>query len=237
MIRVAIVDDEKLICFEVQNILSKLEKKHGISMEIVSYYNGIAFHNDLKNGEFYDVVFLDIEMDGLNGLEISKILRESLGNEATQIIYISGKTEYAIDVFDYDPIHFLSKPLTEEKLEKAFLKLIHRLNLKAESFVYKIGHDTFKVPIKDIIYFESEKRKIIMYYRDQKAEFYGSIENIYQQLKSYRFVQIHRSFVINLLHVRFYTYETVEMSNHNTLQIAQSKRKEIRAMQWILENE
>ena len=237
MIKVAIVDDEKLICSEVQNVLSKLEKKHGISMDMVSYFDGISFHNDLRKGEFYDVVFLDIEMDGLTGLEVSKILRESMGNEATQIIYISGKTEYAIDVFDYDPIHFLAKPLSEEKIEKALLKLINRLNLKAESFVYKIGHDTFKVPIKDIIYFENEKRKIIMYYRNQKAEFYGSIENIYQQLKPYRFVQIHRSFIINPLHVRLYTYETVEMSNHKTLQIAQSKRKEIRAMQWILENE
>ena len=88
-------------------------------------------------------------MKNISGIDVSHYIRNTIGNEATQIIYISGNTEYAIEVFDYDPFHFLSKPLNETKIEKVFLKLVHKLNLKAETFKFKIGHDSFTIPIKD----------------------------------------------------------------------------------------
>ena len=220
MFKIAIVDDEDLICSQVETILLNLAKNYCIRVEIDIYNSGNRFRDCLNNGEFYDVVFLDIEMQGLSGLD-----------ESTQIIYISGKSEYAVEVFDYDPIHFLTKPLTEEKIEKSFKKLMKRLNLEAKAFAYKIGNDVHKVAIKDILYFENEKRKIIIYYKDQKARFYGSLENIEQQFQNCDFLRIHKSYFINRLHVRKFTYETVEMSNHIVLPISQSRRSEIRALQ------
>ncbi len=234
MIKIAVVDDDDLVCSQVEMLLIAITKKYDVHCEVDIYNSGDVFQNHLRNGLFYDVVFLDIEMDGASGIEISKILRETLGNESTQIVYISGKTEYAIEVFDFDPIHFLPKPLTEEKIEKAFVKLMHKLNLKAEAFAYKIGHDVHKVAIRDILYFENNKRKIVIYFRNQKDEFYGDLENVEQQLRNYHFVRIHKSYLINTLQARKFTYETVEMANHVVLPIAQSRRSEIREMQLAL---
>lgn len=234
ILKIAIVDDDDPVCSQVESFLFRIKKKYDIHFEIDIYNSGDRFQSHLQNGEFYDVVFLDIEMTGLTGIDVSKNLRQTFGNESTQIVYISGKTEYAIEVFDYDPIHFLPKPLTEEKIEKAFVKLMHKLNLKAEAFAYKIKHDNYKVAIRDILYFENNKRKVIIYFRNQRDEFYGDLDSIEQQLRNYHFVRIHKSYLINTLHARKFTYETVEMSNHTTLQIAQSKRKEVRAMQFEL---
>ena len=234
MIKIAVVDDDDLVCSQVETLLIAITKKYDVHCEVDIYNSGDVFQNHLGNGLFYDVVFLDIEMNGASGIEVSKILRETLGNESTQIVYISGKTEYAIEVFDFDPIHFLPKPLTEEKIEKAFVKLMHKLNLKAEAFAYKIGHDVHKVAIRDILYFENNKRKIVIYFRNQKDEFYGDLENVEQQLRNYHFVRIHKSYLINTLQARKFTYETVEMANHTVLPIAQSRRSEIREMQLAL---
>ena len=129
----------------------------------------------------------------------------------------------------------VEKP-SEEKIEKAFVKLVRKLNLNAEAFTYKIGHDTFKIAIKDILYFESNKRKVIIHYNDKEDEFYGSLENIQQQLNKYNFLLIHKSYLINPVHVRKCTYEFVEMPNRIILPIAQSKRKEIREQQLELVN-
>jgi DNA-binding LytR/AlgR family response regulator len=175
-------------------------------------------------------------MNELSGIDVSRLIRTTMGNEATQIVYISGNTEYAIEVFDFDPFHFLPKPLDEEKIEKAFVKLIHKLNLKAEAFTYKVGHDVFKVPIKDILYFESHKREVTIYYNKKADNFYGTLENIYLQLSKFDFLFIHKSFLINPIHIRRCTYESVEMSNHIVLPISQSKRKEIREKQLELVN-
>ncbi len=236
-LKIAVVDDDELVCSQVETMLLAIAKKYHILGDIDIFNSGDAFWRHLQDGSFYDVVFLDIEMDGTSGIEVSKVLRETLGNESTQIVYISGKTEYAIKVFDFDPIHFLPKPLTEEIIEKAFLKLMHKLNLKAEAFKYKIGHDVHKVAIRDILYFENNKRKIIIYFRNQKEEFYGDLDNVEQQLSNYHFVRIHKSYLINTLHVRKFAYETVEMANHAVLPISQSRRSEIREMQLALNQE
>ena len=124
--------------------------------------------------------------------------------------------------------------MDDVKIEKVFVKLIRKLNLKAEAFTYKIGHTPFKVPIKEIIYFESNRREVTIYYHNKADNFYGTLENIYLQLCRFNFLFIHKSFLINPIHVRKCTYETIEMSNHVVLPISQSKRKEIRERQLEL---
>lgn len=230
MIRIAIVDDENGVCSYVEKCLLDLSKEYGISIESDVFYSGEELMKAIIE-IFYDVIFLDIKMKNLSGIDVSRLIRETMGNEATQIVYISGNTQYAIDVFEYDPFHFLPKPLSKEKIEKAFFKLMRKLNLKAEAFTYKIGHNTFKVPIKEILYFESRKREIIIHHGSKEDRFYDSLEKIYLQLGKYDFLLIHKSYLINPIHVRKCTYESVEMSNHVVLPISQSKRKEIRGKQ------
>lgn len=214
MIKIAVVDDENIICSYVEQSLLNLSKKYGISIETDVFNSGEDLIKTIKE-TFYDVIFLDIKMKDLSGIDISRIIRNTMGNEAIQIIYISGNTEYAIEVFEYDPFHFLPKPLNNEKIENAFVKLIHKLRLKSEAFTYKVGHDSVKVAIKNILYFESNKRKIIIHYSDKKDEFYGSLENILQQLGKYNFLHIHKSYLVNPVHVHKCTYESVEMSNQD----------------------
>lgn len=237
MIRIAVVDDENNICSYVESCLLNFSKKYSVNIEVDVFSSGEDLINTI-NETFYDVIFLDIMMEGLSGIDISRLIRITMKNEATQIVYISGNTEYAIEVFDYDPFHFLPKPLSKEKIEKAFVKLIHKLSLKSEAFSYKSGYETMKVTIKDIIYFESDDHQIKIHYYLQnfykKDYFYGSLDHVQDQLKSYRFLRIHKTYLINPLHIKKYTYEKIQMSTEVILPIAQSKRKEIRAEQFKL---
>ena len=235
MIRIAVVDDEEKICIQVEEYLISIAKEHGISIDTDVYFNGKQLCEHLDNGELYDLIFLDIEMDGFSGLEVSESIRNVMKNESTQIAYISGKQKYAIDVFDYDPLYFSPKPLDHDKVEKVFLKLIHKLNIKAEAFSYKAGHDTIKIAIKDIIYFESDDHTIKIHFYEQYVcksdNFYGSLDNIQQQLEKYKFLRIHKTYLVNSIHIKKYTYEKLYMSTNRILPIAQSKRKEIRLFQ------
>lgn len=239
MIRIAIVDDVKEICAQVENDLLEIAKAQGVLIDTEVYYSGKQLCEHLNEGTFFDLIFLDIEMDEFSGIDVSYTIRNIMKNEATQIAYISGNKEYALEIFEYDPLYFLYKPLNREKIEKVFLKLMHRLHIKAEAFSYKIGHDTVKVPIRDIIYFESSNHRIVIHYYVQgvyqKNEFYGLLDRVQQQLESYRFLRIHKTYLVNPLHVKRYAYTQVQMSTEAVLPIAQSKRKEIRAAQFDLE--
>lgn len=240
MIRIAVVDDVKNICSQVENYLIEIAKEQSIIIDTEVYFDGKQLCEHLKNGAFFDLIFLDIEMDGFSGIDVSNSIRNIMKNESTQIAYISGNKEYAIEIFDYDPLYFLHKPLSREKVEKVFLRLMNKLHLKAEAFSYKSEYETMKVPIKDIIYFESDDHRVIIYYYLQnyckKNYFYGSLDHIQDQLKSYQFLRIHKTYLVNPIHIKKYTYEKIQMATEVILPIAQSKRKEIRAAQFKLED-
>jgi DNA-binding LytR/AlgR family response regulator len=107
-----------------------------------------------------------------------------------------------------------------------------------DAFSYKVGHNTVKVAIRDIIYFESCDHKIKIHFYVQntykKDEFYGNMDHVQQQLGSFQFLRIHKAFLVNPLHVKRYSYDELYMSIGVILPIAQSKRKEIRAAQFLL---
>ena len=235
MLKIAIVDDENHICSQVERYLLELSKKHLVEVDIDVFFDGSEICEEIKE-TFYDVVFLDIEMQTLSGIYVSQTIRTALHNEATHIVYISGRTEYAPDLFEFDPLLFLQKPLDFEKIEKAFIKLIYKLNLKQEAFLYKKGRTVQKAPLKEILFFSSDERKILLHYGNHIDCFYGSIDNIYEQLKSLGFLMIHKSYLVNTLHVKKYSYETLTMINNEVLPISQSKRKEVRMLQLELDN-
>lgn len=241
MLKIAICDDVNEVCAQAERILYKLCQRNGLKSDIDVLYSGIELKQQLDSGEFYDVIFLDIEMKGLSGIDISKYLREQMNNDATQIVFISGTKDYAINLFDYDPILFLIKPLDESNIERAFLKLIKKLNLHAEAFEYKVGHYTYKVAKKDICFLKSNGRMIQIHYymKEEKTdEFYGAIEKIKDTLREQDgFLQINKGCIINLLHIKEYSYDSVVMNTGHVLSIAQPRRKHVREVQLKYELE
>lgn len=241
MLKIAICDDINEVCVQTEDILDRICRNNGIKSEIEIFYSGISLKKQFDNGSYYDVIFLDIEMDGMNGIEVSKYLRDQLNNDSMQIVFISGKKDYAIDLFDYDPIVFLLKPLDENKIEKAFNKLVKKLNLHADAFEYKVGHYSNKVAKKDIVYLESNGRVIqINYYlgEEKTDSFYGTIDGLKNQLKEQDgFLQINKGVIINSLHIKEYLYDHVVMNTGRSLHIAQPRRKHIRELQLKYELE
>ena len=234
--RITICDDDKLITFQLTEYLNEFFQNSGFGMPEVITYN--CAEDLLADPARMDLVFLDIEMPEFTGIDVSKMIRDNLKNDTTQIAYISGNKEYAIEIFEYDPLYFVHKPINKEKIEKVFERLIHRLHLQADAFTYKTGHNIVKIPIKDIIYFESEDHQIIIHYYIQneyhKDSFYGLLDHVQKQLKSFQFLRIHKTYLVHHLYVRKYAYDKVYLSTGIELPIAQSKRKEIRAEQFTI---
>ena len=241
MLRIAIVDDVNEVCASVETILINLCKKYGIASDIDVLYSGNELKKQLDMGTYYDVIFLDIEMEGLSGIDVSQYLREAMNNDSMQIVFISGKTEYAVKLFDFDPILFLIKPLEESKIEKAFKKLIKKLSLHSDSFDYSFGSYKYKVAKKDICYLQCHGRVIEMHYyakEEKMAEFYGTIEKLSKELvEGDGFLVIDKSCIVNILHVKESFYDQLVMDTGKALKIAQPRRKHIREIQLELELE
>jgi DNA-binding LytR/AlgR family response regulator len=176
----------------------------------------------------YDLIFLDIEYEGKNGVETGKYIRETMGDETVQIAYISGNIGYAMELFEYHPINFLEKPVSEAAVKRVVDKYLLLSNQKFENFQYKIGSDRFQVALSEIKYFSSRARKVTLHGKEKDEEFYGSLETIYSQVKGKQFLYVHKSFIVNYQYIKKMEYEQVILHDETVIPISQSRRSAIR---------
>ena len=121
--KIAICDDEKVICNSMFNLLQEISKSISICFETDCFTSGEKLCTEMKTTN-YDLIFLDIELPKMNGVAVGKHIRENLKNEFVQIAYISSNQEYAMELFEIRPINFLVKPLNYENISKIIDKLL-----------------------------------------------------------------------------------------------------------------
>lgn len=233
MVKVAICDDEISIGSELEYELIDIFTQHNIDFEIDIFFTSKELNNKMESGYFYDLIFLDIEFpqDEINGIETGAMIRNVLKQHSTSIVYISWEQKYSMQLFESRPINFLIKPLDKEKIRQTLETYLLISDFGLKEFTYKKGHDTFKEQLKDIVFFECNKRKINIYFSGgRKDSFYGSLKEIYNgQLKELDFLYAHASYVVNYDYITVVKYNEIFLSELNTsIPISPNKRKETR---------
>jgi DNA-binding LytR/AlgR family response regulator len=237
MFRIGICDDESIICSEIENIILNYGKSISEKIEVDVFYSGEELYEFLKNDNCLDMIFLDIELNKLNGIELGRIIRNELKNENIQIVYISSKENYAMELFEVRPLNFLIKPVDDVKIIKIVNKAMELINNIDIYFKYKQGHNFCKKEIKDIIYFESDNRQVKMVTTTDEITFYSNLSEIHSQLEAHKFFFTHKSYLVNYYHVAEFYYDKLILTNSHVLPISQSKRTEVRKLQLRYEGD
>lgn len=225
--KIAICDDDINVQFVVEGFLQHILGEYDIESQIECFDLGDKLCETYEKGKF-DLIFLDIEYEGKNGVEVGRYIREIVGDETVQIAYISGNTGYAMELFEYRPINFLVKPISEVEVKRIIDKYLIISNQKMENFQYKIGSDIFQVALSEIKYFSSRARKVILHGKEKEAEFYGSLESIYSKIKGKQFLYVHKSFIVNYQCIKKMEYEQVILYDGTVIPISQARRSVIR---------
>lgn len=228
---VAICDDDKKICSQIENILLDYSNRNYLKLQVDVFFSGESLLSYLDQGNSYDLVYLDIEMGVTNGVEVGRQIRKVIKDYATEIVYISGKDGYDRQLFDVQPLHFIPKPIQASIVIDDLKLAMERAQKSNVFFQYQKAHDIYKPPISDIIYFESQNREIKIVTTRCEDLFYGNLEDIELKVAGHQFLRIHRSFLINYNHVAILRYSEVVMSNDVTLPIGRTKRQVFRNLQ------
>lgn len=225
MYYIAICDDDQEFC----NWLEKtLRANNGeFKQSIDSYSSGEALCHAMQNGKEYDLIFLDIMLQVMNGVDVGKYIRETLFNNSVQIIYVSFNTQYAMELFQNRPFDFLVKPIEKERVIKVVEKVV-QLSLSI-NLALSITSDRQKyiVKCKDIIYAMSEIRKTILYTTEREYTIYLKLGELLQQLPAGDYVAIHKSYIVNWLYVRVVGIDSVTLYNNQILPISRNYRKTV----------
>jgi two-component system, LytTR family, response regulator LytT len=198
MFNVAIVDDEMLELKLTEQVLNNWCSKRKQEIKIFSFDNSEKFINFcMIEGELIQVVFLDIQMEPVNGIEIAKKLNRL--NRECLVIFTTNYCDYIFNGYKGRGFRYILKKNLSNALEEAMDAALLELTDSDTYFMYSSQKKLKRVLCKDILYFESDKRLINIYLNEDKQvqSFYGQISKIEQNLNCEVFIRCHQSYIVN----------------------------------------
>lgn len=222
MFHVAVCDDNELICREIEKIL---EDAYDIVVDV--FFSGEKLYEAMSKGDYFDVIFLDIELAEMNGIAVADKIRNEFKNEVTSIVYISAKEEYAMKLFKARPLDFIVKPFTKQQIVDVMEYAIKLANKRKDFFEFKNNQTYYKILLRDITYFESNGRKITVHTWDSDYSVYSKLDEIENKYQG-TFLRIHKSYLVNMDAIKEYKYDSVLLANDIRLNISKSNRNKIR---------
>lgn len=227
MIRIAVCDDFKDTVNQVNGYLSEYQQLRNRKLDIKSFFSAEDLWEYLRKNRC-DLIILDIELVKMNGVELGHLIRTELKDNIIKIVYISAKNCYDRLLFDVQPLNFLQKPIDKEKLFKMIDLTIDLLRDTERFFVFENKQGTFRIRFNDIIYFESFDHDIKIAAVSGNYEFKSSLSEVLKQLSDSRFLQVHRSYIINYSNANHIKYEEIIMSNGDAIPVGRDRRKDVR---------
>lgn len=217
--KIAICDDDNKIQEILREKLDRICQENGNVCQILCYSSGEELLEDGHSGQEPDILFLDIQMPGRDGMEIAEEVRRR--QWGTVLIFVTALSEYVYDAFDVGAFHYLVKPVREDKLRKIFLKALAQCEKgqkeepSAMIFVKRGGTST-AVLIDSIIYAEVFNRKITLHTTSGNVEYYGKMTDLSQQVGD-NFYRTHRSYLVNMKYVEKYDAGTIWLEQGTAL--------------------
>lgn len=226
---IAVVDDEKVM----REYLCELIEKQKPESRIESFGTGGEL---LASGGKFDVVFLDIQMDGMNGIETARRLREICDD--TVLIFITGVKEYVFDAFDLYAFQYLLKPVDERKFAEVLDRAEREAGKKKEKRGLFIKTRNLTMNQSDILYIESRGKKVEIHTTGEKEsiEIYAAMEELEEQLGE-GFYRCHRSYIVNMEHIAEYGNDSISLTNGDKVYLAKKKYGEfVKTYMWHLQS-
>lgn len=195
MITIGICDDEVKMRKTLRPILERTLQLQGVEYKIAEYVSGEALLEKVVKKEI-NILFLDIEMGNLNGIEIAKILRKK--EQKTIIIFVTAYPDFVFQGYEVHAFHYILKPYEEKKIKRVMEQALKELSLIEEQFfIVEQKSKTLRISLKETIVFKSERRKVSACVGNEIIGFYGKLDEIEHQLPDY-FVRIHNRYLVNL---------------------------------------
>lgn len=213
-----ICDDQPEFTAEFERQLNEYFTSRNLLYRLFSYTKG----TDVLNAEVYPhIIFLDIKMAGLSGMETARQIRKN--NTHSKIIFLTAYKQYVFQSFDVDASHYLIKPIAPQKLHAVLDHVIMQLNPPAMQFLtVQSGQDIIRLPYFDILFMEVQNRKITVHTQTENIVFYGKLESLEKGLPT-QFFRCHRSFIANMDFIMRFNKSDLFFTNGEIIPI--SKRK------------
>ena len=233
MTRMCIYDDDIEFSLLFEKLLYRYAEENDKEIDVEIFQGGENAAFQIAQNE-YDILFLDIDLGDVKGFEIGKQIRDELKNNKIQIVYISGDTSYAMELFKTRPFDFVVKPVEKKKLFKMLDTYFSIFSGKNKYLHYRWLKQDHIIKQDNIIYLQSIGRKVVAKTFDGDVEFYDKLSKAIDKLDDNKFCRVHKSFVINSIYVDVFKSDKVIMCDSARIPISKSYKKSFR--EWLVKH-
>lgn len=196
---IAICEDLERDARQLAELLARYRERNGVEFDVTTFRNGDELMRGYEPGRF-QILFLDIYMDGVNGMEAAKRIR--VADDGCELIFTTVSREHAMEGFAVRAAHYLSKPLEYEQIEEAMGRCREQVNRHARSIGLTVGSRPVRVRLRDILYVEVFGKSCMLHTVNGDMDTKLPIDELEQMLGGSPFLRCHRSYIVNLNHVR-----------------------------------
>ena len=219
MYKVAVFDDNRA---SQQKVIDLLDKNFAGLFDYITVTNPSDL---ISSASIIDILIMDIDLGSkkMNGIDIACSIKKN--NKDCQVIFVSAYNDYAMSIFEANPVFFLEKPL--ENNEQTFVKAIRLAlenvdNNRNERFYYHKESRVYVVPVKDILYFESSRRIVKIVTTRDTDTFYDTLNDIEDRIPE-GFIRIHQSYLVNTRYIKKLSGSEIELFNEVFLPVSKPR--------------
>lgn len=224
MLKIAICDDEPKILDElvlkIENIFSSKEK--------TGIYKTSSPFDLLKHlsENQVDVLFLDIDMPKLNGMDIAeKLLNDNVN---TLLVFVTSHDALVYKSFRYHPFSFIRKSHFDDEITSVARSIIEELSKRNDTFSFKTAEGLYRIDLRQILYFDSDSNYLQLHTEQEIYRFRGTLSSLEKELSPKGFIRTHKGFLVNQQHIYAFKGDDIQLCNKELLPIGRTNKESVK---------
>ena len=223
MINIAIVEDDQHDMLAIHDYINSYKQEHDDSIMLFEFTNAEDFLKQEKLFQVLDLLFLDIELPGMSGMDLAISLRKK--GISCLIVFATNMVQYAVQGYDVAAIDFIVKPITQAVFHAKFSGYLRTIHSKKKTILIKKRDEVKRCLISDILFVEVESHTIRIFTKSSEEEFSGTLKQIEEELSGNGFAKCNKCYLVNLKYVESICKDEVKVAGHQ-LQISRREKKQ-----------
>ncbi len=220
--KIAVCDDSR----EDRGALRALLEACGYDFEIREYGSGAELYADMGYVRECGIVFLDINMEGMDGLEAARKIKAECPK--VHIVLVTAYVNYALDGYKVKASRFLLKDDLEQTLQECMDDILREIRQEERVVEFGFVEGNVRLRVDDIIYIETSKHKNVFYTKGQEFSIYRKMDDLEEDLKGMGFVRIHQSFLINMKYIDRISSYVMILTTGKEISVPKSRYPEVK---------
>lgn len=221
--KICICDEDSFFIREIRDRLLPFGSAEE-SFHVSDFSSAEELIDCCRSGGYFDIIFIDIEMKGINGIEAAEIIR-ALSPRAI-IIFVSAHSDYIFEAFRLEALHFLVKPVGDAEWNEVFGRALRKYRSVNASIILKWQSTRNKIQIDKISFVEGYRRHLTVHTAEGHYEAVGKISEMQELLSPHGFVRVHQGFIVNMNYIKSFKTDELELTDGTRVPVSVRKRQD-----------